>query len=348
MNKNIKDIHKKAYNLIIKQVELPFYNDLFMKYIIGKNKSITFDNKDEKLKIDIQYKKFVRYNSVNQEKIKFINDHINIYMLEKKKNNIVRQYIIENYSIYYNVRISLHMYDILKFLKINKIKFKKIRMIVFSVFMDNKIDDKYTSSINNIQKYFKINIDRTTYTYNDLKKEKDNINYDIIFIKFVTLADDLIINQKLCEFYNLVLDYEKDKTIIFETSYKYDVKLLVDIIQILSSLFENTYIYSTKYNSITYIVTIIFHKKKLTTNKFKKIKIKKNEYVSKLLYKNNKILQDFFSKLTNDFANELRIYLSILQMSYTKPLFYQQIKTKLDIYREFIKYEFDQKFKTKL
>lgn len=92
---------KEAYKSIIKTVELPFYNDVFMKYIISYDIHEEVRKSDENLVIKPQYKNLVMHGSYLEDRHDFFELSVENELLKNEKTRqITRNHLMNTYNIY--------------------------------------------------------------------------------------------------------------------------------------------------------------------------------------------------------------------------------------------------------
>lgn len=228
-------------------------------------------------------------------------------------------------------------YDLLKFMKKNGIVPDSIKYYVVAVYLDKKIINKQTELLKKMP--VKFNVEYVKFDSELKKNNEQTIYYDIIgYTKTGPTAFEKII---VYIFNNIITSKELSQTFLLESQISKHPQLVADIICILAPFFEKSFIYSNKYQQARY--TIIFF------NKIKKINIStinsvhNNKYLYRLLGKNNTQIKNILNKIFSRQYLNYKTYLSIFQMEHRKPDYHDKIYEKLQIYRKYINYEFENK-----
>lgn len=338
MNKEIEKELEKHYNVIIKNIELPFYNDLFIKYIIGKNNKIKLKTIDDNLNIEPQYyDKYEFYSTDYIDNFKYSKLYTKLFALEKIKSfQIIRNIIIKEYSPYYNIQEFMHLHDCIK--QINYKNIKSIDYVVITTYF-NKDKIKKVKQINKkISDYFNFKINTIMIDMNDNYLEKINkLKSNCIYLKIVSNFGELIIqkiNNLMLNLTNYILN-NKNKKIIFDVKYDNKIFLLMDIITICQKYYNNIVLYSTKYHFAKTFVIILQDKKDSINVKYNNKKI-----IYRLLNINNIQFKNFLENCLADYINKMYGYYSIIQKEVSDKKSNKLIKKKLLNFREYLDYDY--------
>lgn len=332
--KSIEERLQEAYDLIIRPIALPFYNDLFMTYIIGRNieTKLTIPTN---LKLKVVRKKIHTTILYTKDYLELNNNALIEIQLDYRIHNFFSRIYGDKLNIYYDKRYYLYNYDLIK-------KFPKNSKLVYILFThipnSSKTND-LIEVVSNICNNFNIDVDFEIIEIkisDNYKISEKTINTENVIIRFVGRIDGI---ENTPVYYKIQKNITKlankikcKNMIISGLLQNYVPKLTWDIVQNISLDFKKCYLFWAKYNFLHRRFSIILYDRK-----------KNNNYVIKK--------RDIYRLYNNDYSNEYKkfmsdiidiknnrsyIFIEYYRMKENEPHYAKMIMNKINIHKQYI------------
>jgi len=336
---DIRDIEKKfaeEFEAIIKPEYLPFYNDIFIEYIIGRDIIVDFDiPKKLKIKEVYQKKQFITkfqedYYELTDKSVKYYNLKNRMFENYKKNSRVINIY--QNYTeFFYN-------YSLLKsFDSGTTLTYIYISPTFRDSLLKNSINTvKEVCDILNISVKFK-KYDTDTLKKNNIDKNITSVNTVIRFVGKIYDINANIFYYYQQKIYELANNIKSQNLIIASQPPSYTPYLTWDLLQNLSQDFEKCKLHSSKYLYFHRRYSIILLNRKQWNNFI----IKKPDLYR--IYNNNfsKQYKEFIGNIQEQYNNRANIFISLFEIKKINKDNYGMIIKKLEFYKSYTKHTYD-------
>lgn len=330
----------EKFKEIISKTIIPLQNDIFIKYIIGKNNFIEVPKHN--YKFNIQKKKEIS-SSYDETNLKYFGDiYYENNLLQRKIDIVIHELMKPIINIYQKYSEFLYFYQMFKYIesihKLNNYEY-------FAISNRNIIKEKANKKqleMNNVAKKFNIkikyspmHIDNMLANDNKYIDKYDNKQVNIISKIFGHYRDDFINDyvKMLLIIHKIIKNSKKGSNFITYYKFRLKVELIMDLVTLYSNYFEHTYIYTDKYTTNKIHFTLIL----LNKNK-DNIPDISDSTVHRLFDDN--VIEKHYSKILNKLYkddNKLReIMIALTQLKFMNENYYNMVKEKLSHMKKYV------------